>query len=99
LSRTLVITLPQVSVTQPAPGAIVSQPPTFKWLPVLTDTWGTPYARVQIASSPTGFANPYEEVVVDTINWTTTRSYPDGTYYWRAAARDMTTVAEVAWTS
>ena len=88
LSRTLVITLPQVSVTQPAPGAIVSQPPTFKWLPVLTDTWGTPYARVQIASSPTGFANPYEEVVVDTINWTTTRSYPDGTYYWRAAARD-----------
>jgi len=88
VSTTLVITLPQVSVTQPALGVIVNLPPTFKWSPVLTTSWGSPYVRLQVATSPTGFSNPFEDLVVDTINWTPNRTYPDGTFYWRAAVRD-----------
>ncbi len=92
ISRTLVITLPQATVTQPTPGAIVSSPPTFKWdavqLPANQPIWGAPYYHLQIATSPTGFGSPLEDVELDTVNWTTNRTYPDGTYYWRLAVRD-----------
>jgi len=88
ISTTLMITLPQVTVTQPATGAIVSLPPTFQWSPVLTASWGSPNVHLQVATSPTGFGSPFEDMFVDTINWTTNRTYPDGTYYWRAAVRD-----------
>ena len=88
ISATLLITLPQVVVSQPAPGAIVSLPPTFQWSPVLTSGWGSTYVRLQVTTSPTGFGSPFESVDSDTINWTSNKTYPDGTYYWRAAVRD-----------
>ncbi|MBP7687937.1 MAG: hypothetical protein KA765_08520 [Thermoflexales bacterium] len=92
VSTTLAITLPQVVITQPVPGATVSLPPTFKWAAVLTPTvrptWGAPYYRLQIATSPTGFGSPFEDVDLDTTTWTPNRTYPDGTFYWRIAVRD-----------
>lgn len=88
ISSTLVITLPEITVVSPPPGTIVNLPPTFKWTPVLTSAWGSPNARLQIATSPTGFGSPFESVDTDTINWTPNKTYADGTYYWRVAVRD-----------
>lgn len=89
---TVNVTLPVVTLLEPAPGAIVSYAPTFKWQTVLTPTvqprWGAPRYRLQVATTPTGFSSPFEDVIADTINWTPTKSYPDGTYYWRVAVRD-----------
>jgi len=92
LSNTLNITLPVVSVSEPLPGAVVNYAPTFKWQAVLTPTgqptWGAAKYHLQVATTPAGFVTPFENVVLDTLTWTPTKSYPDGTYYWRVAAQD-----------
>src|SRR3990172_7538561 len=92
MTRTLNITLPVVTLSQPASGAVVNYAPTLKWQTVLTPagqpTWSAPKYRVQVANSPTGFGTPFESVDVDTVNWTPAKSYPDGSYYWRVAVLD-----------
>ncbi len=92
VSSTVMITLPTVQITQPLNAANVNYAPTFKWQTVLTPTgqpaWGSPYFHLQIATSPNSFGSPFEDLTLDTINWTPSRSYPDGTYYWRIAVRD-----------
>jgi hypothetical protein len=91
-ASTVAVTLPLVTGAQSVPGAMVSMPPTFKWNPVLNPiaqpAWGSPYVRLQVATSPTGFGSAFEDLIIDTINWTPSRAYPDGTYYWRLAVRD-----------
>ncbi|HKZ86803.1 MAG TPA: hypothetical protein VJ793_24490 [Anaerolineae bacterium] len=92
LTRTLNITLPVVTLSQPASGGVVNYAPTLKWQIVLAPagqpTWGAAKYRVQVANSPTGFGAPFESLDVDTVNWTPAKSYPDGTYYWRVAVLD-----------
>ncbi|HLF26772.1 MAG TPA: hypothetical protein VJG32_10575 [Anaerolineae bacterium] len=92
IARTLNITLPVTSLTAPSAGAIVNSAPTFQWQAVLTPTgqpaWGAAKYRLQVATSPNSFNTPFEDVVLDTITWTPTKSYPDGTYYWRVSVRD-----------
>ena len=92
LSATLIITLPAVQVSQPAMGAVIHTAPTYEWQTILTPTlqpaWGSPFFHLQVATSPNGFSSPFEDITLDTINWTPSRTYPDGTYYWRIAVRD-----------
>ena len=84
--------LPVASLVSPAPAGLVRSAPTFKWnvvlTPTLTPAWGASRYHLQVANSPTGFSAPFEDVVLDTLTWTPTRSYQDGVYYWRVAARD-----------
>jgi len=71
----------------PAPHA-----PTLCWTPVVTPTWpAAQFAawkyRVQVSRDPT-FSTEYDKADTEQACWTPTRGYPDGAYYWRAAAID-----------
>jgi hypothetical protein len=90
---TLNITLPQVSLVEPVMGGVVHSTPRFTWdtvvIPGTTQSpgWSAPKSRLQVSSSP-NFSPIYEDIVLDTISWTPTKTYPDGDYYWRVATRD-----------
>jgi len=91
---TLNITLPFVSLVAPVMGNVVHSNPTFEWDPVVIPGsesvygWSAPRYHLQVASSPDGFSPAFEDIVLDTPSWTSWRSYPDDTYYWRVAVRD-----------
>lgn len=94
LVSTINITLPHVTLSEPLAGAVVHGYPTFEWDPVVIPGnaseigWSAPRYRLQVATTPTGFPSPYEDVNLDTASWTPTKSYPDGTYYWQVAVRN-----------
>jgi hypothetical protein len=93
--QTFTLSLPVPTNLTPANGTIVSKAPTLCWDPIIAnDGSGTPVLgawkyRVQVAVD-VNFSSP----VFDSINeteqhcWTSTRGYPDGTYYWRVAMLD-----------
>ncbi|HOU14743.1 MAG TPA: hypothetical protein PKZ84_16680 [Anaerolineae bacterium] len=89
----LVVTLPQTSLVEPPMGGAVHRTPTFRWnaslLPgnATTIGWTAVKYRLQVANNP-NFTSPIENIVLDTITWTPTKSFPDGTYYWRVAVVD-----------
>ncbi|HOT93363.1 MAG TPA: hypothetical protein PLJ78_16550 [Anaerolineae bacterium] len=93
LINTFNITLPVVSLVSPSPAGVVHTTPTFEWNAVVIsgDTgmqgWSAPKYRLQVANNP-NFSSPIEDLTLDTITWTPTKTYPDGDYYWRVAVVD-----------
>jgi hypothetical protein len=92
VSSTVNITLPMVTLLEPASGASIHSTPTFKWQSVLTPTnqpeWAGAAYRLQVADSPNGFTAPYRDYIVDSITLTPSDAFPNKTYYWRVAVRD-----------
>ncbi|MEJ5311208.1 MAG: hypothetical protein WHX52_15700 [Anaerolineae bacterium] len=90
---TFTITLPRPTLIEPATGSIVNGIPVFKWAAVLspgttqTPGWGAPRYRLQVSRNP-NFSDYIDDIILDTISWTPTKTYPDGDYYWRVAVRD-----------
>jgi hypothetical protein len=72
------------TLAEPAPGAVMSGQPTFRW----SLTEGARRYRVQVAQDPS-FANPIEDVVTSSTEYTSTTTHPaDTVLYWRVRADD-----------
>jgi hypothetical protein len=68
----------------PGPGAVIGGQPTFRW----TLAEGARRYRLQVAQDPS-FANPIEDVVTSSTEYTSTTTHPaDTVLYWRARADD-----------
>jgi hypothetical protein len=72
------------SATSPADGALLSEQPVFRWMPVE----GARRYRFQVAQEPT-FAAPLEDVTTASTSYTPFTTHPaDTTLYWRVRADD-----------
>lgn len=73
------------------PASPTARAPSLCWTPVVTPTVEAQFAawkyRVQVSRDPT-FSAEYDKADTEQACWTPTKSYPDGTYYWRVATID-----------